>query len=118
MTEGYREFQQETRLLDPNYTPITVNTDAWEATQEAWLTLFPTVVLVLCFLHDVLKVEKGCPTHHNYRKTLLGQLWKAYRAKTASKFLKGLRLALIWAKKHIRKKRGSVAKNRSCRVVY
>ncbi len=72
-------------------------------------------MLVLCFLHDVLKVEKGCPTHHNYRKTLLGKLWQSYRAKTAQKFLKGLRLALIWAKKHIRKKRTLNKMRKLCR---
>ncbi len=115
LTEGYGEFQREARLLDPNYAPVTVNTDAWEGTREAWAFLFPTVVLVLCFLHDVLKVEKGCPTHHNYRKTLLGKLWKAYRAKTAPKFLKGLRLALIWAKQHIRKKRTLKKLRKLCR---
>jgi hypothetical protein len=115
LTEGYREFQQESRLLDANYTPITVNTDAGEGTQIAWQTLFPSVVLVLCFLHDVLKVEKGCPTHHNYRKTLLGKLWKAYGANTASNFLNGLRKALIWGKKHIRKKRTLNKLRKLCR---
>ncbi len=34
LTEGYREFQTETRLLDPHYAPVTVNTDAWDGTQS------------------------------------------------------------------------------------
>ena len=115
LTQGYGEFQREARLLDPNYAPVTVNTDAWDGTQQAWLELFPTVTLVLCFLHDVLKVQKGCPSYRNFRKKLKTKLWKAYKASTASGFLKGLRLALIWTKKHIRKKRTLNKMRKLCR---
>ena len=30
LTAGYREFQTEANLLNPNYAPVTVNTDAWQ----------------------------------------------------------------------------------------
>ena len=115
LTEGYREFKEEIDLIYPDYQPITANTDGWEATRQAWRTLFPNIVLVLCFLHDVLKVEKGCPTRHNYRKILSGKLWKAYQAKTAVKFLTGLRKALNWAKKRIRKKKTLNRLRKLCR---
>ena len=105
LAQGYGEFQAEVLLLDPNYAPITVNTDAWDGTRQAWLNLFPTVTLVLCFLHEVLKVVKGSPNYPNLRKKLKTKLWQAYKANTAAGFLKGLRLALIWTKKHIRRKR-------------
>ncbi len=49
LTQGYGEFHSEARFLNPNYAPITVNTDAWDGTQQAWHNLFPTVTLVLCF---------------------------------------------------------------------
>ena len=39
------------------------------------------------------------------RKKLKTKLWKAYQATNATEFLKGVRLALIWSKKHIRRKR-------------
>ncbi len=29
LTKGYQEFQTEARLLNPDYAPVTVNTDAW-----------------------------------------------------------------------------------------
>ncbi len=115
LTTGYGEFHSEAGLLDPHYAPITVNTDAWDGTQQAWLNLFPTVTLVLCFLHAVLKVQKGSPTYRNLRTKLKGKLWKAYQASTAAEFLKGLRLVLIWSKKHIRRK-GTLQKIRKlCR---
>ncbi len=115
LTTGYAEFQTEARLLNPNYDTVTVTTDAWDGTQQAWLNLFPTVTLVLCFLHDVLKVQKGCLSYRNLRKKLKTKLWKAYKSSNAAGFLRGLRLALIWSKKHIRRK-GTLNKMRKlCR---
>ena len=115
LTAGYGEFQREAHLLNPNYAPVTVNTDAWDGTQQAWLNLFSTVTLVLCFLHAVLKVQKGCPSYRNLRKKLKTKLWKVYKANTAAEFLKRLRLALIWSKKHIRKKRTLHKMRKLCR---
>ncbi len=115
LTEGYGEFQAEARLLDSHYAAITVNTDAWDGTQQAWLKLFPHVTLILCFLHEVLKVQKGSPTYRNLRKKLTTKLWKAYKASTAAEFLKRLRLALIWSKKHIRRKRTLKKLQKLCR---
>ncbi|MDR1925979.1 MAG: hypothetical protein LBQ66_16545, partial [Planctomycetaceae bacterium] len=43
--------------LDPNYQPTTVNTDGWDATQAAWKFLFPTIVLIRCFLHAWLRIR-------------------------------------------------------------
>ncbi len=67
LSKGYGEFHLLARFLNPNYAPITVNTDAWDGTRQAWLNLFPTVTLVLCFLPEVLKVLKGSPNYRNLR---------------------------------------------------
>lgn len=115
LTKGYAEFQTEARLLDPNYTPVTVNIDAWDGTKQAWLNLFPTVTLVLCFLHAVLKVQKGSPSYRNLRNKLKALLWKAYKSSTAPEFLKEIRLALIWSKKQIRRKRTLSKMRQLCR---
>ncbi len=115
LTKGYAEFQTEAHFLDPNYTPVTVNIDAWDGTQQAWRNLFPTVTLVLCFLHAVLKVQKGSPTYRNLRKKLKTKLWKAYKASKAAEFLKGIRLTLIWSKKHIKRKRTLSKMRKLCR---
>ena len=50
LTQAYGEFQQEAKALNPDYCPETVNTDGWDATQQAWKTLFPGITLMLCFL--------------------------------------------------------------------
>jgi hypothetical protein len=58
-TEAYQHFQAEARQLKPDYAPQTVNTDGWAATHRAWLTLFPTIVIIECFLHAFLKTQAG-----------------------------------------------------------
>ncbi|MGH2413318.1 MAG: hypothetical protein ACRDEA_06440 [Microcystaceae cyanobacterium] len=107
--------EKEVHLLDPDYAPQTVNTDAWEPTQLAWKALFPTVTLVLCFLHAVLKVQKGCPRHRNFLKTLTSKLWKAYKASDSCEFLRRLRQTWVWTKAHIKKKRTRDKMRQLCR---
>jgi len=63
----YGEFAAEARALSPTYSPTTVCTDGWEGTQSAWRRLFPTVCIILCFLHSVLRAclkrsHSGCKT--------------------------------------------------------
>ena len=57
---GYGEFAQEAPALAPTYQPRSVCTDGWHATREAWRRLFPTITLVLGFLHSVLKIMDQC----------------------------------------------------------
>ncbi len=51
LTEAYQHFNQEAQALKPGYMPETVNTDGWNATQRAWLNLFPMIIIIECFLH-------------------------------------------------------------------
>lgn len=68
LTEGYREFQTEAHLLNPNYAPVTVNTDAWDGTQQAWLALFPTVTKRVVF--------SSCCAESSKRESYLSQFKK------------------------------------------
>jgi len=57
LTAAYGVFKDEARDVTPKYTPKTVSTDGWAATQAAWTALFSKVVLLLCFLHGWLKIR-------------------------------------------------------------
>ena len=57
MTRAYGVFAEEAKALDPDYKPETVNTDGWAATQGAWKRLFPSIAIILCFLHAFLKIR-------------------------------------------------------------
>jgi hypothetical protein len=45
---AYEVFKNEALDIAPKYAPKTVSTDGWNATQAAWKTLFPKVVILLC----------------------------------------------------------------------
>ncbi len=60
LREAYAVFAAEARGVEPAYAPRTVNADGWAATRNAFLALFPTVAVILCFLHGLLEVRDRC----------------------------------------------------------
>jgi hypothetical protein len=82
LAEAYGEFAAEARELDPAYAPQTVNTDGWAATQNAFRTWFPTVAVILCFLHGFLKIRERSRKNHELHRAV----WEVYWAKSAEVF--------------------------------
>jgi hypothetical protein len=48
LTSAYGVFASEALAHNPNYRPESVNLDGWEATEQAWLALFPGINIILC----------------------------------------------------------------------
>src|SRR5262249_28381853 len=94
---AYGEFAQEACELLPTYSPKTVCTDGWEGTQSAWRSLFPTVCIILCFLHSVLKIVKRCGRDRPTRTLILGRVWAVYNSCTRVQFSQRLRRLREWA---------------------
>jgi hypothetical protein len=82
LRDAYGAFAAEAHDVAPGYAPETVNTDGWAATQNAFRSLFPTVAVILCFLHGFLKVRDRC----RKARELHGRVWDVYRAATAEEF--------------------------------
>lgn len=82
LREAYGQFAQECRDVKPDYTPKTVNTDGWFATQNAFKALFSSITVILCFLHGFLKIRDRC----RKARELHTQVWDVYRAETAAEF--------------------------------
>ncbi|MBA2527789.1 MAG: transposase [Pyrinomonadaceae bacterium] len=95
LTKGYQEFQAEATALDPAYQPTTVCTDGFFATRKAWRALFPTVTLVLCFLHLVLKLRDRC--RGLVRQEVLDRAWHIYAATDKRSFSQRARRFKEWA---------------------
>jgi hypothetical protein len=98
LTEAYADFRQEAHRLDPDYTPKTVNTDGWTATQNAWQTLFPAILIIECFLHAFLRIRDRC--QHKWQAlfpTLQQQVWDIYHAPDATTFRQRSADLLAWA---------------------
>jgi hypothetical protein len=63
---AYGACAQEACALAPTSSPKTVCTDGWEGTQRAWRSLFPTVCIMLCFLHAVVvELSAFCTGPHD-----------------------------------------------------
>lgn len=98
LRDAYGEFAAEARALDPSYTPATVNTDGWAATQGAWQHWFPTLTVILCFLHAFLKIRNRATKALTECFVHVGEkVWQAYRAPNKATFAQRLRRLREWA---------------------
>ena len=86
LTAAYEVFKQEVQAVQPHYQPETVNTDGWAATSKAWRTLFPSVVIILCFLHAFLKIRSRCKRLGDHYEQIKQQVWDIYRAADRPEF--------------------------------
>jgi hypothetical protein len=96
LADAYGVFQQEACAHAPDYVPETVTTDGWEATRAVWQQLFPGIVWILCFLHEVIKVRDGCRSKPDLCNGLIEELWHIYQAVTKRQFAQRLRRFLDW----------------------
>jgi len=92
LTEAYGQFASESRQVNPDYRPKTVNTDGWFATRNAFRALFSTIVTVLCFLHGFLKIRERC----RKARDLHARVWEVYHAATAAEFRERMAAFRAW----------------------
>lgn len=95
LTKGYQEFKDEASELDPNYLPETVCTDGFLSTRLAWKLLYPKTVLILCFLHIIIKLRDRCRS--TLRKQVLDRAWNIYKATNKRSFSQRARRFGEWA---------------------
>ena len=101
LTQAYGEFKAEAQQIDPSYEPISVNTDGWVATQQAWKALFPAIVMIRCFLHAWLKIRGRCKTIKPLYETVREKVWQVYQAQTKGQFSQRLRRLREWASRQV-----------------
>ncbi len=97
LTEGYGVFAKEARNLEPDYQTETVNTDGWGATQNAWIELFASVVIIPCFLHAFIKIRARCKKWGELFTDISTHVWNAYHAPNKRAFSQRLRRLREWA---------------------
>jgi len=99
LTEGYRDFQKEVQVLNPDYRPGTVNTDGWEATQKAWKKLFPSVIIILCFLRSFLRIRDRCRRSREILRKVGEKIWNVYYSETIAQSAQRIRRLREWNQK-------------------
>ena len=96
LTAAYAVFKEEAKAIQPEYQPETVNTDGWAAASKAWRTLFPSVVIILCFLHAFIKIRSRCKRLGNYYEQIKQQVWEIYHAVDRDEFHERVRSLQSW----------------------
>lgn len=97
LTEGYGDFAREAQQLDADYAPQSVCLDGWEATQNTWRALFPTVTVVLCFLHSTLKLKKLCPRRWGeLGHEIMSAIWHVFDGFNKRSFAQRMRRFREW----------------------
>jgi len=102
LTEGYKVFKEETHNLNPSYQPETVNVDGWDATTLSWRSLFPTISIMLCFLHSYLSVRNVSKKTGFFEK-ISEFIWNIYKAENKKELSQKVRRLREWATKNIEK---------------
>jgi len=97
LTKGYGTFAEEARNLNPDYQPETANTDGWGATGIALKAIFPTMVIIRCFLHAFIKVRERCKKWGYWFNEISTRVWDAYHAPTKRAFSQRIRRLREWA---------------------
>lgn len=102
LSAAYGYFKDEAQRVDADYTPKTVNTDGWSATQNAWQALFTTITVIQCFLHAFLKIRER--TQKRYRTLydqIQQQVWDIYQALDRQDFFRQMLDFQLWAAEHL-----------------
>lgn len=101
LTDAYGVFRREVQDVDPDYAPKTVNTDGWQATQQAWKTLFPLVVVLQCFLHAWLKIRDRAKHLGDLFSETSQRVWDVYRAINKQSCAARIRSLKNWAETNL-----------------
>lgn len=100
LTRAYGVFKEEAGNVDPDWKPETVTGDGWKATRLTWVALYPTTVVLLCFLHGWLKIRDRAKHLGRTYLELGRRVWNCYRARDKRCMRQQLRRTLEWARKN------------------
>ena len=101
LTAAYGIFAEEARDVQPDYKPQTVNADGWKSTKAAWLAIFPTIVVLRCFLHAWLKIRDRAKNLKEVFYELSRRVWHVYHADNKRSFSQRLRHLASWASNNV-----------------
>ena len=101
LTKAYGIFTEEAKQVKPGYKPKTVNTDGWAATQKAWRVMFPSILVICCFLHVFIKIrDRAKLKFHDKFLDAASKLWDCYRAGNKKSFSQRIRRLVEWCEAH------------------
>ncbi|WP_345375343.1 hypothetical protein, partial [Algivirga pacifica] len=102
LEKAYGVFKKEARDLDATYSPKTVNTDGWNATQIAWKKIFPCVAIIECFLHAFLKIrDRATKALQPSFLQVAEKVWNIYRSDNKRSMSQMIRRLKEWTQENV-----------------
>jgi hypothetical protein len=102
LKEAYGVFKEEAQDVKSDYSPVTVNTDGWSATKNAWKSLFPKIVIIQCFLHAYIKIrDRALKKMQDVFQEIGQKVWDCYKATDKRSFSQRIRRLKQWAKNSV-----------------
>ena len=98
LKKGYGKFKEEALNVNPEYVPKSVNTDGWRATMKTWISLFPEISVICCFLHVFIKIRDR--SRKKFRELFIiaaDKMWNCYEAASKASFSQRVRRLCEWA---------------------
>ena len=79
-----------------------MNTDGWSATKNAMKYLYPTIVIIQCFLHAYIKIrDRALKKMQEVFKEIGEKVWDCYKATNKRSFSQRIRRVKQWAIKRV-----------------
>jgi hypothetical protein len=101
LEKSYGKFRKEARNVCPDYEPETILTDGWQATRNALKNLFPSAVLILCFLHVFIGIRNRAKKKFgDIFREVADRLWNCCKAESKTSFVQRVGRLHEWAEKH------------------
>lgn len=98
LKESYGIFRDEALDLNPGYQPKSVNTDGWNATINAWKSLFFGISVIACFLHVFIKIrDRSSKKFKDIFDSVGDKIWHCYEAESKASFSQRIRRLCEWA---------------------
>ncbi|MEA1967521.1 MAG: hypothetical protein U9N77_04830 [Thermodesulfobacteriota bacterium] len=92
LTKAYGVFKDEANDLNPAYSPVSVNTDGWKATINAWKSIFPSISVLCCFLHVFIKIrDRSQKKYRDFFNVVAESVWNCYKAENKATFSQRVR---------------------------
>lgn len=102
LEKGYGVFKEEACFLKKDYRPLTVNTDGWQPTQNAWRALFSRLFIIECFLHAYIKVrDRATKPLRPLFNSAADKIWHVYNAGSKRHMAQRLRRLAQWSQTHL-----------------
>jgi hypothetical protein len=102
LTKAYGIFKEEAEVLEPGYRPDSVNLDGWQASNLAWLSLYPFITVISCFLHGFIKIrDRALKKMGDVFYEISTKVWDCYKANNKKSFSQRIRRLREWAKNNV-----------------